>query len=44
MKLFDKVKCKGFYSNVYDGTYIALDREEFFQGNEFLTNRFMGVK
>lgn len=27
MKLFDKVKCKGFYSKVYDGTYIFLDKE-----------------
>lgn len=25
MKLFEKVKCKGFYKKVYDGTYIFLD-------------------
>ena len=27
MKLFDKVKCKGFYSKVHDGTYIFLDTQ-----------------
>lgn len=27
MKLFDKVKCKGFYGKVYDGTYIILDKD-----------------
>ena len=25
MKLFEKVKCKGFYTKVHDGTYIFLD-------------------
>ena len=27
MKLFDKVKCKGFYSKVHDGTFIYLDTQ-----------------
>lgn len=27
MKLFEKVKCKGFYAKVYDGTYVFLDKE-----------------
>ena len=27
MNLFDKVKCKGFYSKVHDGTYIFLDTQ-----------------
>ena len=27
MKLFDKVKCKGFYSKVHDGTFIYIDAQ-----------------
>ena len=27
MKLFDKVKCKGFYSKVHDGTFIYIECE-----------------
>lgn len=29
IKLFDKVKCKGFYKKVRDGIYVQLDKDNF---------------